>query len=124
METRAVARDDRGDRTAVEWGAAGRPLVVARRERAGQTEALAALAIPIINPSARSSGKGATCACASSSRVSGARRTVRPKAVAGAFTLSFSRRTDANPRLLARALQFAEKSDRFVFFGRAMGLVT
>ena len=72
METRAVARDDRGDRTALDWGAAGRPLVVARRARAAQVEALAALAMPIINPSARSSGKGATCTCASSSRVPGA----------------------------------------------------
>ena len=83
METRAVERDDRGDRTAVEWGAAGRPLVVARRARAGRTEALEAVAMPVINSSAQSSGKGATCA--SSSRVSGARRTVRPRAVAGAL---------------------------------------
>ena len=44
----------------------------ARRARAAQVEALAALAMPIINPSARSSGKGATCTCASSSRVPGA----------------------------------------------------
>jgi hypothetical protein len=72
METRAVERDDRGDRTAVEWGAAGRPLVVARRARAARVEALAALAMLIINSSARRSGKGATCTCASSSRGPGA----------------------------------------------------